>query len=93
MNDKPDIKGGDNAHAVARDQLKAFVERIERLEEEKATIATDIKDVYLEAKGTGFDTKVLKKIIAIRKQDRDEYMEQQRIIETYAKALGMGIFG
>ena len=57
---------------VARDQLKSFIERIERLEEEKKTIADDIKDVYGEAKGTGFDTKILKKIIAIRKQDRDE---------------------
>jgi uncharacterized protein (UPF0335 family) len=74
---------------VARDQLKSFIERIERLEEEKKTIADDIKDVYGEAKGTGFDTKILKKIIAIRKQDRDERMEQEAILETYMIALGM----
>jgi uncharacterized protein (UPF0335 family) len=78
-----------DAHGVARDQLKSFIERIERLEEEKKTIADDIKDVYGEAKGTGFDTKILKKVIAIRKQDRDERMEQEAILETYLMALGM----
>ena len=78
-----------DAHGVARDQLRSFIERIERLEEEKKTIADDIKDVYGEAKGTGFDTKILKKIIAIRKQDKDERMEQEAILETYMIALGM----
>ena len=78
-----------DAHGVARDQLKSFIERIERLEEEKKTIADDIKDVYGEAKGTGFDTKILKKIISIRKQDKDERMEQEAILETYMIALGM----
>jgi uncharacterized protein (UPF0335 family) len=78
-----------DAMGVARDQLKSFIERIERLEEEKKTIADDIKDVYGEAKGTGFDTKILKKIIAIRKQDKDERMEQEAILETYMIALGM----
>ena len=79
----------DAAHGVARDQLRAFVERIERLEEEKKTIADDIKDVYGEAKGTGFDTKILRKVIAIRKQDKDERMEQEAILDTYLQALGM----
>jgi uncharacterized protein (UPF0335 family) len=89
------IKKGDNsrsgsdAHGVARDQLLSFVERIERLEEEKKTIADDIKDVYGEAKGTGFDAKILKKVIAIRKQDKDERMEQEAILDTYLAALGM----
>jgi uncharacterized protein (UPF0335 family) len=78
-----------DAMGVARDQLKSFIERIERLEEEKKTIADDIKDVYSEAKGTGFDTKILKKIISIRKQDKDERMEQEAILETYMIALGM----
>lgn len=78
-----------DAQGVARDQLKSFIERIERLEEEKKTIADDIKDVYGEAKGTGFDTKILKKIISIRKQDKDERMEQEAILETYMIALGM----
>lgn len=78
-----------DVNAVTRDQLKSFIERIERLEEEKKTIADDIKDVYGEAKGTGFDTKILKKVIAIRKQDRDERMEQEAILNTYLIALGM----
>lgn len=80
---------GADAHGVARDQLRSFVERIERLEEEKKTIADDIKDVYGEAKGVGFDSKILKRVIAIRKQDRDERMEQEAILETYLAALGM----
>lgn len=80
---------GADASGVARDQLRAFVERIERLEEEKKTIADDIKDVYGEAKGTGFDTKALREIIRIRKQDRDERAEQLAILETYLFALGM----
>ncbi|WP_099865435.1 DUF2312 domain-containing protein [Pararhizobium haloflavum] len=75
---------------VARDQLRAFVERIERLEEEKKTIADDIKDVYAEAKGTGFDTKALRKVISLRKIDKDERMEQEAILDTYLHALGMG---
>jgi uncharacterized protein (UPF0335 family) len=78
-----------DAHGVARDQLRSFIERIERLEEEKKTIADDIKDVYGEAKATGFDSKILKKVIAIRKQDKDERMEQEAILETYLAALGM----
>lgn len=78
-----------DAHGVARDQLRAFVERIERLEEEKKTIADDIKDVYGEAKGTGFDTKILKKVIALRKKDEQERMEEDLILDTYLHALGM----
>jgi len=78
-----------DAHGVARDQLRSFIERIERLEEEKKTISDDIKDVYGEAKGTGFDTKILKKVIALRKQDKDERMEQEAILDTYLAALGM----
>ncbi len=78
-----------DAHGVARDQLRAFIERIERLEEEKKTIADDIKDVYGEAKGTGFDTKILKKVIAIRKKDEQERMEEEAILDTYLRALGM----
>lgn len=79
----------ESVESVARTQLKNFIERIERLEEEKAAIAGDIKDVYGEAKGTGFDTKILKKIIAIRKMDKDERMEQEAILETYMIELGM----
>jgi len=78
-----------NVEGVARDQLISFIERIERLEEERKTIADDIADVYGEAKGTGFDTKILKKVIAIRKQDKDERMEQDAILDTYLTALGI----
>ena len=80
-----------DAHGVARDQLRSFIERIERLEEEKKTIADDIKDVYGEAKSTGFDTKILKKVIQIRKQDKDERMEQEALLELYMAALGMAV--
>ena len=79
------------AHGVARDQLRAFIERIERLEEEKKTIADDIKDVYGEAKSMGFDTKILKKVIALRKKDEQERMEEDLILDTYLQALGMVI--
>jgi uncharacterized protein (UPF0335 family) len=78
-----------DAHGVARDQLRAFIERIERLEEEKKTIADDIKDVYGEAKAMGFDSKILRKVISIRKQDADERAEQEAILDAYLHALGM----
>lgn len=76
---------------VASDQLRSFIERIERLEEEKKTIADDIKDVYGEAKANGFDQKVLKKIVAIRKLDKNERAEQEAVLETYLVALGMSL--
>jgi len=79
----------DNAHGVARDQLRAFVERVERLEEEKRTICDDIKDVYGEAKGMGFDTKILKRIVALRRKDEQERMEEEAILSTYLFALFM----
>jgi uncharacterized protein (UPF0335 family) len=69
-------------------QLKAFVERIERLEEEKKTVSEDIKEVYAEAKANGFDTKVLRKVIAIRKQDIAERRELEELIEVYLTAVG-----
>jgi uncharacterized protein (UPF0335 family) len=75
--------------SVTRDQLRGFIERIERLEEEKKTIGNDIKDVYGDAKGNGFDTKILKKVINIRKKDEQERMEEEAILDTYLAALGM----
>jgi uncharacterized protein (UPF0335 family) len=78
-----------SSDSVAQDQIRAFIERIERLEEEKASIAGDIKEVYAEAKGNGFDTKVLRKIVSIRKQDHNERMEQEALLELYLTALGM----
>jgi uncharacterized protein (UPF0335 family) len=77
------------ATRFAKDQLKAFVERIERLEEEKKAIADDIRDVYAEAKGTGFDVKALRTVVRLRKQDVAERREQEAILETYLHALGM----
>ena len=79
----------DATHGIARDQLRALVERIERLEEEKKTIADDIKDVYGEAKSMGFDTKILKKVIALRKKDDQERTEEEMILDTYLVALNM----
>jgi uncharacterized protein (UPF0335 family) len=80
--DQPAVRFG-------KDQLKAFVERVERLEEEKKTISDDIRDVYAEAKANGFDTKALRQIVKLRKQDADERKEQEAILETYMHALGM----
>jgi uncharacterized protein (UPF0335 family) len=77
--------------SVAQDQLRAFVERIERMEEEKKAISDDIKEIYAEAKGNGFDTKVLRQVIRIRKQDRAERLEQEAILDLYLAALGMAI--
>jgi uncharacterized protein (UPF0335 family) len=75
--------------SVAQDQLRAFIERIERMEEEKKAIADDIKEIYAEAKGNGFDTKVLRQIVRIRKQDHAERLEQEALLELYMTALGM----
>jgi len=72
-----------------KDQLKAFVERVERLEEEKKTIADDIRDVYAEAKANGFDVKTLRVVVRMRKQDVNERQEAQAILDTYLHALGM----
>ena len=77
---------------VAAEQLRLFLERIERLEEEKQTIQDDIKDVYAEAKGTGFDVKILRQVIRIRKQDKSEREEQEAVLDLYLQALGM-VFG
>jgi len=77
------------ATRFAKDQLKAFVERIERLEEEKKATSDDIRDVYAEAKGTGFDTRALRAIVRMRKMDTDERREQQEVLDTYLNALGM----
>jgi uncharacterized protein (UPF0335 family) len=77
------------ATKFAKDQLKAIIERVERLEEEKKTISDDIRDVYAEAKGNGFDVKALRAIVRLRKQDENERAEQETILETYMQALGM----
>ncbi len=73
----------------AREQLRALVERIERLEEEKKAIAEDIKEVYAEAKALGFDTKVMRKVITMRKKDPQEREEEEAMLALYMQALGM----
>jgi uncharacterized protein (UPF0335 family) len=79
----------ETSQTVAAGQLKALIERIERLEEEKTTIAEDIKDVYAEAKGTGFDTKAIRTIIRLRKKDQAERQEEESILDLYKAAIGM----
>lgn len=74
---------------VAAEELRRIIERIERLEEEKSAIADDIKDVMGEAKGLGYDTKAIKTIIRMRKKDENERTEEEMILDTYLKALGM----
>ena len=75
--------------SIAKDQLKSIIERVERLEEDKAAIGSDIKDVYAEAKGNGYDVKALRRIVSLRKQDPDKRAEQEAILDTYLHALGM----
>ncbi len=77
-------------HASAKDHLRAFVERIERLEEEKAALAEDIREVYAEAKSSGFDAKAVREIVRIRKLDDREREEREALLDTYMLALGMG---
>lgn len=75
--------------STAKDQLRAFVTRIERLEEEKAALAADLREIYAEAKGNGFDVKALRAVIRIRKQDDNKRREEEAVLSTYLHALGM----
>ena len=75
----------------ADDRLRLLIERIERLEEEKAGIADDIKDVYLEAKATGYDAKIMRKIVALRKMRPDDRREMETILDVYKRALGLDL--
>jgi uncharacterized protein (UPF0335 family) len=77
------------AGGIAVDQLRSIVERVERLEEEKAGIAADIRDVFAESKGNGFDVKAIRTIIKIRKMDASEREEQETVLDTYLVAMGM----
>ena len=79
----PDVGG------IAGERLRSLIERIERLEEEKRTLSADIKEVYAEAKGTGFDTKIMRQIIRIRRMDKDDVDEQETLLDIYKRALGM----
>lgn len=78
-----------SSQTVAAGQLRALIERIERLEEEKAIIAEDIKEIYQEAKGTGFDTKAIRTIVRLRKKDQAQRQEEQAVLDLYLAALGM----
>lgn len=77
------------SNSVAGEELKAFIERIERLEEEKAALAGDLRDIYSEAKANGFDTKIMRKIISLRRKDHAERQEEEALMELYLAALGM----
>ncbi|GGA60714.1 UPF0335 protein [Nitratireductor aestuarii] len=79
----------ETSQTVAAGQLRAFVERIERLEEEKKSISDDIKDVYAEMKGQGFDTKAIRTIVRLRKKDANERQEEEAMLDLYMAALGM----
>lgn len=74
---------------VPADRLRSFVERIERLEEEKAALTSDIRDVYSEAKGSGFDVKVLRQIVRLRKMDQSDRQEQEQLLDIYKRALDL----
>lgn len=74
---------------LAVDRLRSLVERIERLEQEKKDLGTDVKDIYAEAKSAGFDTKVLRQLIAIRRKEPDDVEEQETLLDLYRRALGM----
>lgn len=77
------------SNSIAAGELKAYIERIERLEEEKAALAGDLRDVYTEAKANGFDTKIMRKIVALRKKDHAERKEEEALLDLYLEALGM----
>ena len=79
----PDVAG------IAGERLRSFIERIERLEEEKRTLAADIKEVYAEAKGNGFDAKIMRQLIRLRRMDKDDLDEQETLLDLYKRALGM----
>jgi uncharacterized protein (UPF0335 family) len=79
----PDVGG------IAGDRLKSFVERIERLEEERRALGADLKEVYAEAKGNGFDTKIMRQVIRLRRMDKDDLDEQEILLDVYRRALGM----
>ena len=98
MAEEEDVIGGEDRRTndtggVAAAQLKSFIERVERLEEEKKGIAEDIRDVYAEAKGMGFDTKIMRKVVQLRKKDTAERQEEEALLDLYMHALGMTIVG
>ena len=81
-------ESSDSAQTVAAGQLRSFIERIERLEEDKAAVMADLKEVFAEAKGNGFDVKIINKVVRIRKQDRAKRQEEEAILDLYLSAIG-----
>lgn len=80
---------GHNVAGINGERLKSFIERVERLHEEREALSSDIRDVFLEAKGTGFDTKIMKQIIKLRRMDRADVQEAETLLDLYKRALGM----
>jgi uncharacterized protein (UPF0335 family) len=78
----------DDINTAAQGKLKSLIERIERLEEDKAAVANDLKEVYAEAKGEGFDTKIVRKVVRLRKQDKAKRLEEEALIDLYISAIG-----
>ncbi len=89
MNDTPTGEGHNRIGGIAKDQLQSFVERIERLEEEKAALTGDIREVYSELKSYGLDPKIVRQVVRLRKIDRADRLEQEAMLEVYMNALGM----
>lgn len=85
----PDAPSSNDVGGIAADHLKSFIERIERLEEEKAGLAADIRDIFAEAKGTGFDTKIMRQILRLRRMEKADRQEQEELLDLYLQALGM----
>ena len=82
-------QGRPDSYAVTADELRQFIERVERLEQEKKDIAEQVKEVFAEAKGRGYDTKVMRKVIALRRREPDDIAEEEAVLEMYKEALGM----
>lgn len=89
MSDDAPRNDGSDVGGIAADQLRSFIERIENLEEEKSNLQNDIKDVYAEAKSAGFDTKIMRQIVRLRKMDRDDLAEQDELLELYRQAVNV----
>jgi len=89
MTDTPEITGGNNASGIAADHLKSFIERVERLSEERDAISGDIREVMAEAKASGFEVKILRQIVRLRKMDAQERSEQDQLLDVYKAAIGM----
>jgi uncharacterized protein (UPF0335 family) len=82
-------KAASNVHDISGNRLKSFIERVERLEEEKKAISEDVRDVYGEAKATGFDPKIMRKIVSLRKTNLEKRREEQELLDLYMSAIGM----